>query len=65
MFSNIILYLFMEYYQLSHDCQGDTEKYLTQENPYHLRHTCITRDVVEGNTSVSDWSGLYGKILYD
>ena len=42
-----------EYYQLSHGCQGDTEKYLTQGNLYHPRHTCITRDVVEGNTGVS------------
>ena len=41
------------YYQLSHGCQGDTEKYLTRENLYHPRHTCITRDVVEGNTGVS------------
>ena len=41
------------YYQLSHGCQGDTEKYLTRGNLYHPRHTCITRDVVEGNTSVS------------
>ena len=42
-----------EYYQLSHGCQGDTEKYLTRGNLYHPRHTCITRDVVEGNTGVS------------
>ena len=41
------------YYQLSHGCQGDTEKYLTRGNLYHPRHTCITRDVVEGNTGVS------------
>ena len=41
------------YYQLSHGCQGDTEKYLTRGNLYHPRHTCITRDVVEGNTDVS------------
>ena len=41
-----------KYYQLSHGCQGDTEKYLTRGNLYHPRHTCITRDVVEGNTSV-------------
>ena len=32
---------------------GDTEKYLTRGNLYHPRHTCITRDVVEGNTGVS------------
>ena len=38
---------------LSYGCQGDTEKYLTRENLYHPRHTCITRDVVEGNTGVS------------
>ena len=38
---------------LSHGCQGDTEKYLTRGNLYHLRHTCITPDVVEGNTGVS------------
>ena len=42
-----------EYYQLSHGCQDDTEKYLTPGNLYHTRHTCITRDVVEGNTGVS------------
>ena len=41
------------YYQLSHGCQADTEKYLTRGNLYHPRHTCITRDVVEGNTGVS------------
>ena len=41
-----------KYYQLSHGCQGDTEKYLIRGNLYHPRHTCITRDVVEGNTSV-------------
>ena len=33
--------------------QGDTEKYLTRGNLYHPRHTCITRDEVEGNTGVS------------
>ena len=43
----------MKHYQLSHGCQGDTEKYLTRGNLYHPRHTCITRDVVEGNTGVS------------
>ena len=26
---------------------------LTRGNLYHPRHTCITRDVVEGNTGVS------------
>ena len=41
-----------EYYQLSHGCQGDTEKYLTRGNLYHPRHTCITRDIVKGNTGV-------------
>ena len=41
------------YYQLSHGCQGDTEKYLTRGNLYHPRHTYnIFRDVVEGNTGV-------------
>ena len=34
-------------------CQGRTKKYLTQGNPYHPRHTIITRDIVEGNTGVS------------
>ena len=45
--------LHCRYYQLSHGCQGDTEKYLTRGNLYHPRHTCVTRDVVEGNTGVS------------
>ena len=45
--------IFLKYYQLSHGYQGDTEKYLTRGNLYHPRHTCITRDVVEGNTGVS------------
>ena len=31
----------------------DTEKYLTRGNLYHPRHTCITRDIVKGNTGVS------------
>ena len=40
----------VQYYQLSHGCQGDTEKYLTRGNLYRPRNTCITQDVVEGNT---------------
>ena len=46
----------MGYYQLSHGCQGDKEKYLTRENLYHLRHTCITRDVVKGKTVTIQYS---------
>ena len=56
-FCNYVVLAFLntmyKYYQLSHGCQGDTEKYLTRENLYHPRHTCITRDVDEGNTGVS------------
>ena len=47
-------------YQLSHGCRGDTEKYLTRGNLYHPRHTCITRDVVEGNTGVSRVIQVFG-----
>ena len=50
--SSVIGYDNSKYYQLSHGCQGDTEKYLTRGNLYHPRHNCITRDVVEGNTGV-------------
>ena len=53
------------YYQLSHGCQGDTEKYLTRGNLYHPRHNFITRDVVEGNTGVSRVIQVFeGQIIF-